>query len=153
MPGRQGGSIMEKLRVLFVCVHNSARSQMAEAFLRAFAGDAFEVESAGLEPAEAVNPLVVEVMAELGLDLSGKKPQSVFELFRQGRLYDYVISVCEDGGERCPVFPGLTRRWRWPFPDPAAATGTREERLAQVRAIRDQIRAKVERPFFDAPEP
>ncbi len=144
---------MEKLRVLFVCVHNSARSQMAEAFLRAFAGDSFEVESAGLEPAEAVNPLVVEAMAELGFDLSGRKPKSAFELFRQGRLYDYVISVCEDGGERCPVFPGLTRRWHWPFPDPARVTGTREERLAQVRAIRDQIRAKVERPFLDAPEP
>lgn len=144
---------MEKLRVLFVCVHNSARSQMAEAFLRAFAGDSFEVESAGLEPAEAVNPLVVEAMAELGFDLSGRKPKSAFELFRQGRLYDYVISVCEDGGERCPVFPGLTRRWHWPFPDPARVTGTHEERLAQVRAIRDQIRAKVERPFLDAPEP
>jgi arsenate reductase (thioredoxin) len=144
---------MEKLRVLFVCVHNSARSQMAEAFLRRFAGDSFAVESAGLEPAEAVNPLVVEAMAELGFDLSGRRPQSVFELFRQGRLYDYVISVCEDGGERCPVFPGLTRRWRWPFPDPAAATGSREEMLAQVRAIRDMIREKVERPFLDEPEP
>jgi len=144
---------MEKFRVLFVCVHNSGRSQMAEAFLRNFAGDSFEVESAGLEPAPEVNPLVVEAMAELGVDLSGKKPQSVFALFRQGRLYDYVISVCEDGGERCPVFPGLTRRWRWPFPDPAAATGTREERMEQVRAIRDMIREKVERPFESVSEP
>ena len=139
---------MEKLKVLFVCTQNSARSQMAEAFLRRFAGDSFEVESAGLAPAGAVNPLVVKVMAEEGLDLSTKKPQSVFELFKARRLYDYVITVCDTASEQtCPVFPGVMLRWHWPFPDPALATGTREEQLAEVRRIRDLIRERVERPF------
>ena len=139
---------MEKLKVLFVCTRNSARSQMAEAFLRRFAGDSFEVESAGLEPADQVNPLVVEVMAEVGLDLSSKKPQSVFELFKARRLYDYVITVCDSAAEQtCPVFPGVVQRWHWPFPDPALATGSREEQLAEVRRIRDLIRERVERPF------
>ena len=133
---------MEKLKVLFVCTRNSARSQMAEAFLRRFAGDSFEVESAGLEPADQVNPLVVEVMAEVGLDLSSKKPQSVFELFKARRLYDYVAAE-----QTCPVFPGVVQRWHWPFPDPALATGSREEQLAEVRRIRDLIRERVERPF------
>ncbi len=142
---------MDKLRVLFICTQNSARSQMAEAFLRQFAGDSFEVESAGLEPAAEINPLVVEAMAEVGIDLAGKKPQSVFDLFKAGRIYDYVITVCDSGSEgRCPIFPGLTQRWHWPFPDPATVAGTREERLEQVRRIRDQIRQHVQRPFDEA---
>jgi len=121
-----------KIRVLFICTHNSGRSQMAEAYLKANGGDAFEVESAGLEPAAAVHPLVVEVMREEGFDLSGNKPQSAFELYRAGRLYDYVITVCEASTDaRCPVFPGIARRWNWPFPDPAAATCTQEEKLAR----------------------
>ncbi|SNR98236.1 protein tyrosine phosphatase [Humidesulfovibrio mexicanus] len=144
---------MDKLKVLFVCSRNAGRSQMAEAFLRRFAGDAFEVESAGLDPAPEVLPLVRQVMAEEGLDLSGKKPQSVFDLFRQGRLYDYVIAVCDTAtAESCPVFPGVTQRWRWPFPDPEAVAGTPEERLAKVRAIRDMVREKVERPFSEQTE-
>jgi len=139
---------MDKLKVLFICTQNSGRSQMAEEFLRQFAGDSFEVESAGLEPAEAVNPLVVEAMREVGIDLSHKKPRSVFELFQAGRLYNYVITVCDSQSEgRCPVFPGVTHRWHWPFPDPAATQGTHAEQLAQVRAIRDDIREHVERPF------
>lgn len=148
---------MEKLKVLFICTQNSARSQMAEEFLRRFAGDSFEVESAGLEPAQAVNPLVVEVMREVGVELAGKKPQSVFDLFKAGRIYDYVITVCDSGAEGgCPIFPGLTQRWHWPFPDPAKVTGTREEQLEQVRRIRDQIREHVQRPFdevFAAQDP
>lgn len=144
---------MDKLKVLFVCSQNAGRSQMAEAFLRRFAGDAFEVESAGLNPAPEVHPLVRQVMAEEGIDLSDKKPRSVFDLFRQGRLYDYVIAVCDTAtAESCPVFPGLTQRWRWPFPDPAAVSGTPEEQLAKVRAIRDMIREKVERPFDEQGE-
>lgn len=139
---------MDKLRVLFVCSQNAGRSQMAEAFLRRFAGDTFEVESAGLNPAERVHPLVQQVMGEVGIDLSGKKPQNVFDLFRQGRLYDYVIAVCgQDAADSCPVFPGITHRWHWPFPDPAAVGGSPEEQLAQVRVIRDLIRSQVERPF------
>jgi len=139
---------MKKLKVLFICTRNSARSQMAEEFLRRFAGDAFEVESAGFEPAGQVNPLVVEVMNEVGIDLSQKKPQSVFELFKARRLYDYVITVCDNAAEQgCPVFPGVAQRWHWPFPDPALVTGTHEEQLAEVRRIRDLIRERVERPF------
>lgn len=139
---------MDKLKVLFVCTRNAGRSQMAEAFLRRFAPDSFEVESAGLDPAQEVDPLVAAAMAEVGLDISAKKPQSVFDLFRQGRLFDYVIAVCdENAANLCPVFPGLTRRWRWPFPDPALVQGTPEEKLAQVRMIRDMVCEKVERPF------
>ncbi|MDO9631568.1 MAG: arsenate reductase ArsC, partial [Humidesulfovibrio sp.] len=100
------------------------------------------------EPASEVNPLVVEAMAEVGLDLSRNKPQGVFELFKARRLYDYVITVCDDGAEKgCPVFPGMAQRWHWPFPDPALALGTHEEQLAEVRRIRDLIRERIQRPF------
>jgi arsenate reductase len=129
---------MEK--VLFICVHNSARSQMAEAYLRQFGGDEFQVESAGFEPTE-IDPLVVEVMQEEGVDLSGKQTQSAFDLYKEGRMFSYVITVCEESMEsQCPVYPGMTHL---PFPDPAKAQGTREERLAQVRAIRDRIKAVI----------
>ncbi|MFH1954158.1 MAG: arsenate reductase ArsC [Pseudomonadota bacterium] len=108
-----------KSSVLFICQHNSGRSQMAEAYLKKLAGDFLEVESAGLEPAETVNPLVVKVMEEEGFDLSSKKPQSVFELFKTGRLFSQVITVCYDSESKCPVFPGITKRWHWPqdFPE------------------------------------
>ena len=125
---------------LFICQHNSGRSQIAEAYLKRFAGDRFEIESAGLQPAENVNPLVVEVMKEEGFDLSKKKPQSVFELFKSGGIYSHVITVCHDSEKQCPIFPGITRRWHWPFPDPAKVEGPREEKLAEVRKIRDQIK-------------
>jgi arsenate reductase (thioredoxin) len=132
------------MRVLFICVHNSARSQMAEAYLRRFCGDAATVASAGLAPT-AINPLVVRAMAEEGIDLSGKKTQKVFDLFKDGRLFDYVVTVCEESLEgQCPVFPGVTHRLHLPFPDPAAVTGSEEEKLASVRAIRDRIRERME---------
>lgn len=134
---------MTPVRVLFICQHNSGRSQIAEAYLKKYGGERFEVESAGFEPAGAVNPLVVAVMQEEGIDLSGKKPQSVFELFKQGKLYDHVITVCGEGEAKCPVFPGITRRWHLPFPDPAAVAGSEDERLAQVRRIRDAIRDMI----------
>jgi arsenate reductase len=131
-------------RVLFICVHNSGRSQMAAAYLRHFAGAAAEVTSAGLEPAAAVNPLVVEAMHEEGFDLSRQVPQSVFELFTQGRLFDLVITVCDGAAERrCPVYPGITQRLHWPFPDPARVSGSRAQQLSQVRAIRDQIKHRI----------
>ncbi|MFP5259546.1 MAG: arsenate reductase ArsC [Acidobacteriota bacterium] len=131
------------MRVLFICVHNSARSQMAEAYLRQMAGEGLTVESAGLDPT-VVNPLVVAVMAEEGIDLSGKKTQKVFDLFRDGRLFDAVVTVCEESLEgQCPVFPGVTHRLHLPFPDPAAVTGTDEERLGQVRRIRDAIKESM----------
>jgi arsenate reductase len=131
---------MSKLKVLFICQHNSGRSQIAEAYLRQFYGDQFDIESAGLEPAEAVNPLVVRVMDEEGIDLSKKKPQSVFELFKEGNLYDHVITVCQDTDSKCPIFPGITKRWHWPFPDPSAVEGTDSEKLEAVRKIRDMIK-------------
>jgi len=134
----------EKIRVLFVCVHNSARSQMAEAFLNHFAGDRFEAESAGLEPGP-LNPFVVEVMKEAGIDISMNQAKSVFALYKEGRLYDYVITVCEESqAERCPFFPGRVTRLDWPFQNPATLEGSHEERLAKTREIRDQIRKRVE---------
>jgi arsenate reductase (thioredoxin) len=132
------------MRVLFICSHNSARSQMAEAYLSRFCGAAASVESAGLDPT-FVNPLVVTAMAEDGFDLSGAETRRVFDLFRDGRLYDYVITVCRESLEgQCPVFPGVVRRRHIPFDDPAAVTGSPEEQLAQVRDIRDRIRQAME---------
>lgn len=131
------------MRVLFICVHNSARSQMAEAYLRQMSGEGVTVDSAGLDPT-VINPLVVAVMAEEGLDLAGKTTRKVFDLFKEGRLYDYVVTVCEESLEgQCPVFPGVTHRLHLPFPDPAAVTGTEEERLAAVRRIRDAIKERM----------
>ncbi|OLN25069.1 Arsenate reductase [Desulfovibrio sp. DV] len=131
------------MRVLFICVHNSARSQMAEAYLRQMSGEGVTVDSAGLDPT-VINPLVVAVMAEEGLDLAGKTTRKVFDLFKEGRLYDYVVTVCEESLEgQCPVFPGVTHRLHLPFPDPAEVTGTEEERLAAVRRIRDAIKERM----------
>lgn len=130
----------KKIKVLFICQHNSGRSQIAEAYLRKFYGEHFEIESAGFEPAEGVNPMVIRVMAEEGFDLSNKKPQSVFELYKQGKLYQHVITLCHDFESKCPIFPGITKRWHWPFPDPAAVKGTEAERLGEVRKIRDMIK-------------
>ena len=107
------------------------------------AGDWINVESAGLEP-KPVNSLVVEVMQEIGFDLSKAKSDSVFEFFKEGRLYDYVITVCDEtAAGQCPVFPGITKRFHWPFMDPEALTGNHEEKLAALRKIREQIRQKV----------
>jgi arsenate reductase (thioredoxin) len=133
-----------KTKVLFVCIHNSARSQMAEAFLNNLCGETFEAHSAGLEPG-TLNPLVVEVMQEIGLDISGNQTKSVFDMIKSGRHFGYVITVCdESNAERCPIFPGLAQRLHWSFPDPSALTGAREEKLAATRQIRDTIKAKIE---------
>ncbi len=133
---------MEK--VLFVCVHNSARSKMAEAYLQKYGENRFVVESAGLEPGK-INPLVVEVMQEEGIDLSGRQTNSVYEFYNEGRSYEYVVTVCsKDAAERCPIFPGGGKRLHWPFDDPSKSTGTHEEKLAEVRRIRDEIRLKVQ---------
>lgn len=133
---------MNKLKVLFVCIHNSARSQMAEELLRKYAGDRFEVESAGIEPG-TLNPYVVEALKEDGIDISGKKPQSVQQLKDAGKTYDYVIAVCdESAAARCPVFPGKVKQIRWGFRDPSQFSG--EDKLAQVREVREEIRAKIQ---------
>ncbi|MDR3555115.1 MAG: arsenate reductase ArsC [Syntrophobacteraceae bacterium] len=133
-------------KILIICQHNSGRSQIAEAYLRHFAGGRLEIDSAGLEPAPAINPLVVEVMKEEGIDISQKKPQSVFELYRRGNLYGHVITVCFDAESKCPVFPGVTKRWHHPFPDPASVEGTEQEKLEKVRQIRDMIKEKLLNP-------
>jgi arsenate reductase len=134
---------MSKPRILFICTHNSARSQIAEAYLDHLAGDRYEVSSAGFDPGP-LNPLAVRVMAEEGLDISGNQAQSVFDLYRDGRLFDFVITVCRDAHERdCPVFPGITRRLHWPFPDLDALSGGQEEKLAAAREIRDRIKQMV----------
>jgi arsenate reductase len=140
----KGITSMKKTKVLFICVHNSGRSQIAEAYLKEFGDDKFEAQSAGLEPASEINPLVVEVMKEEGIDISGNQIQSVFELFKTGRLFDHVITVCDAASEaKCPVFAGITKRWNWPFPDPAAVEGTSAEKIQQVREIRDMIKNKL----------
>uniref|UniRef100_E6PGP3 Thioredoxin-coupled arsenate reductase n=1 Tax=mine drainage metagenome TaxID=410659 RepID=E6PGP3_9ZZZZ len=134
---------VHRARVLFLCVHNSARSQMAEAFANARFSDRLIAESAGLE-AGALNPLAVEAMRERGIDISQKQTRHVFDLVTSGKLFDYVITVCdESNAERCPVFPGVTQRIHWSFPDPGALVGPDEERLARTREIRDAIEARV----------
>lgn len=135
---------MTKRRVLFVCTHNTGRSQMAETFLNALAGEQFEAESAGLEPRD-INPMVIEVMREIGFDLTQKKADSIFSFYKEGRLYDYVIYVCDkETEEKCPIFPGLRITLSWPFPDPAMSEGTYEEKLEQTRRIRDEIQSRIQ---------
>ena len=134
---------MDKRTVLFVCVHNSARSQMAEAFLNQIGGNDFYAASAGLEPGQ-INPLVIVAMQEIGLDLTGKKTNDVFDFVKQGKQYDYVITVCdESAGERCPVFPGRAERLHWTFEDPSSFEGTDEQRLMRTRMVRDQIYQRI----------
>ena len=140
----EGGKMMMKKRVLFICVHNAARSQMAEAFLKDLGAETFEVLSAGLEPT-FVNPLVVEAMKELGYDLSDNTTKSAFQFYKDGMLFDYVITVCKESIEsKCPIFPGFTRRLSWGFEDPDTLRGSKEEKLEGIRRIRDEIRSKIE---------
>lgn len=131
-------------KVLFICGHNSGRSQMAEALLTEMGGSEFTVKSAGLQPAETINALVVTVMQELGIDMSERKPKSAFDLFKSGELFSHVITVCDkETDENCPVYPGIQKRENWPFPDPEKLTGSHEEKLAQLRKIRDDIKQQL----------
>ena len=133
---------MNQTRVLFLCTGNSARSQMAQAFLRKYGGERFEAHSAGLEPS-TLNPLTVQVMEEAGMDLSEHyaKPLTTY----LGKLhFGYLITVCSRAEEKCPIFPGMGQRWHWPFDDPAAAEGTLEQKLAGFRRVRDEIAQKVQ---------
>ena len=131
----------DKTKVLFVCVHNSARSQMAEALLNHIAGDRYIAQRAGLEPG-TLNSLAVEVMRETGIDISQHKTKDVFEFFKKGALFNYVVTVCDGAqAERCPIFPGHTQRVHCSFPDPAALTGSYTEQLEKTREIRDRIKA------------
>jgi arsenate reductase len=134
-----------KKKVLFICVHNSARSQMAAALLNKRCGEFFEAESAGLEPGK-LNPLAVEVLRETGIDISKNQTRAVFDVFKSGKLFAYVITVCDESeAAGCPIFPGVTTRLHWSFPDPSKSSGTREERLAETRKVRDQIDNQIRR--------
>jgi arsenate reductase len=130
-----------KRRVLFLCTHNSARSQMAEGLLRSLGGDSFEVYSAGTE-ATFVRPLAIKAMAELGIDISGQHSKTLDRYLNEP--FDEVITVCDTAAETCPVFPEATRRRNWSLEDPSQATGTEKEQLAVYRRVRDELRANIE---------
>jgi arsenate reductase (thioredoxin) len=132
---------MEKSRVLFLCTHNSARSQMAEGLLRHLAGNRFEVMSAGTE-ATRVRPLAVKAMDELEIDISVQESKTLERYL--GQPFDYVITVCDEANEACPVFPGARRRLHWSFEDPAQATGSEEERFRVFQSVRNKIKERIE---------
>ena len=128
-----------KKKVLFICVHNSARSQMAAALLNKRCGEFFDAHSAGLDPG-TLNPLAVEVLREMESDISKNKTQAVFDVFKSGELFAYVITVCDESeAESCPIFPGVATRLHWSFPDPSKFAGPIEEKREQTRRVRDKI--------------
>ena len=133
---------MKRSRVLFLCTGNSARSQMAEAFLRKYAGERFEVHSAGLEP-KPIHPLTIRVMEEAGFDMSGHRSKGIGDYL--GKVhFEYLITVCDDADKNCPtVWPGVNQRMHWHFEDPAKFEGSEEQKLAKFRQVRDLIDAKV----------
>lgn len=131
----------EKKRVLILCTGNSARSQMAEGLLRHDAGDKFKVESAGIV-SSFVRPQAIEAMSEIGIDISSHRSKSVDEFV--GQEFDFIITVCDNAKESCPVFPGNAERIHWSFDDPAEASGSEEEKLAVFRRVRDEIREKLQ---------
>ncbi len=136
-------SLMVKTKIMFVCIHNSARSQMCEAFVRHYAADKFDVHSSGIE-AGKLNPLVVQAMAEIDISMDGQYAKQAKEYIDRKEAFDYVVTVCdESSAERCPMFPGKHTRMHWGFPDPSAIRGTDEEKLAGIRPIRDDIQRKV----------
>jgi arsenate reductase (thioredoxin) len=135
---------MSKEKVLFMCIHNSGRSQIAEAFLNKLGGNKFEVESAGLEPGN-LNPLVVEAMQEVGIDISKNLTKDVFHFLIQRKQFQYVITVCDEAsGEKCPFFPGIMTKLHWSFEDPSSFQGTYDEKMEKLRLVRDAIKKKVE---------
>jgi arsenate reductase len=131
----------QKSRVLFLCTHNSARSQMAEGLLRHLVGDRFEAMSAGTE-ATHVRPLAVRAMEEIGVDISRQESKTLDRYLHEP--FDYVITVCDDANEACPFFPGAAKRLHWSFEDPSKAEGLEEERLSVFRSVRDRIRERIE---------
>jgi len=135
---------MRKQKVLFICVHNSARSQMAAELLNKSCGEFIEAQSAGLEPG-TINPLVVETLRELEIDISKNTTQRVFDVWKSGQIFQFVVTVCSEAeGEGCPIFPGVTTRLHWSFDDPSKFNGTHEERLEKTRRVRDEIRARID---------
>lgn len=139
-----------KLNVLFVCVHNSARSVMAEALFNRMCGQKYHAQSAGLEPG-TLNPLAQKVLAERGIDVSNHEPRSAFEVLKTGTLFTHVIAVCDGANaQRCPIFPGVTQRIHWSFPDPSSFTGTEAQKLEQTREVMALIEAQIESEFCAA---
>lgn len=134
-------SASNKIKVLFLCTHNSARSQMAEGLLRDMGGKNYEVFSAGTE-ATFVRPQAIAVMAELGIDISEQRSKVLTKYLSQP--FDYVITVCDQANESCPIFPGAKHRLHWSFPDPSKATGSEAERLAFYRQVRDAIAKRIQ---------
>lgn len=132
--------VTDKKKVLILCTGNSARSQMAEGLLRHFAGDRFEVHSAGTV-ASTVRPQAIEAMRQVGIDITGHRSKCVDEF--AGQQFDYVITVCDNAKQACPIFPGDVKRIHWSFEDPAEATGSEEERQQAFNLIRDQIRDRL----------
>lgn len=134
---------MEKIKVLFVCVHNSARSQMAEAFMNRLFGDRFTAESAGLEPG-TLNPLVITAMQQVDIDIRNNTCKDVFDIYKSGKLFHYIITVCnKEAAEKCPVFPGGVNTLNWSFEDPSQLQGTYQEKIEKTLLIRDQIKNKI----------
>jgi arsenate reductase len=132
-----------KQRVMFICIHNSGRSQMGEALLRHHGGDRFEVHSAGIE-AGTLNPLVVQAIEEKGISMAGHFAKKAMDYVIKGEKFDYVITVCDEtNAERCPTFPGRNIRIHWGFPDPSVLQGSNEEKLSEIRKIRDGMEAKI----------
>lgn len=140
---------MSKPKVLFLCTGNSARSQMAEGYLRHIAGDKFEALSAGIEP-KGLNPLAVEAMQEIGIDISQQTSKDVKEFLGQG--IPYVITVCDNAKQRCPIFPRTYKFLNWSFDDPAEATGSHDEKLSVFRRVRDEITQRIKQELVAAPE-
>ena len=141
---------MAKTKVLFLCTHNSARSQMAEGLLRHLAGDRFEVMSAGTE-STFVRPEAIEAMSELGADISGQRSKTLERFL--GEPFDYVVTVCDDANEACPVFPGAEHRLHWSFQDPSRAEGSEEERLEVFRKVREEIQARISEELLTGDRP
>src|SRR5258707_14023892 len=134
-----------KKKVLFICVHNSARSQMAAALLNKRCGKLFEAHSAGLEPG-TLNPLAVQVLREIDIDISKNQTRAVFDVFKSGQLFAYVITVCDESeAEGCPIFPGVTTRLHWSFPDPSKFAGSSGKKIEQTRKVRDKIDNQIRR--------
>jgi len=136
-----------KRQVLFICTHNSARSQMAEGLLRHLAGDRFEAFSAGTE-ATLVRPLAIKVMAELGIDISRQQSKTLDRYLSEP--FDLVITVCDTAAEACPIFPGAAKRLHWSFEDPSEASGSEAEQLVVYRHVRDSIRTRIEQELLSA---
>ncbi len=140
---------MNRQRVLFLCTHNSARSQMAEGLLRHLGADRFDAFSAGSEAAR-VRPLAIRAMGELGIDISRQESKTLDRYLTEP--FDYVITVCDQANASCPIFPGRSKRLHWSLPDPSQATGTEDEQLAVYRAVRDDLRQRIETELLGARE-